>query len=199
MIDRVAGRVLRVGYVPGVTPDKWARAWRERRDGVRLELVQVEEDDAESAVRDKRLDMALARLPVDRTGLHLVRLYDEVPVVVVGREHPVAAYDEIDVAELADEQFVTGPPGGLDLRATQLAFPPMSAKEAVEVVAAGTGIAILPMSVARLHHRKDVTHRPVRGPASTTIALIWLTERDDATTQAFVGVTRGRTARSSRG
>ena len=99
--------MLRVGYVPGVTPDKWARAWRERRDGVRLELVLVEEADAEQAVRDKRIDMALARLPVDRTGLHLVRLYDELPVVVVNREHPAAAYDEIELADLADEQFIT--------------------------------------------------------------------------------------------
>lgn len=191
--------MLRVGYVPGVTPDKWARAWRERRDGVLLELVLVEEADAEQAVRDKRIDMALARLPVDRTGLHLVRLYDELPVVVVNREHPAAAYDEIELADLADEQFITGIPEGLIPRANQLTFPPMSAKEAVEVAAAGTGIAVLPMSVARLHHRKDVTHRPVRGPAPTTIALIWLTDRDDATTQAFVGVTRGRTPRSSRG
>lgn len=158
----------------------------------------VEETEAEQSVRDKQADMALARLPVDRTGLHLVRLYDEMPVVVVGREHPVAAYDEIKLAELADEQFITGPPDGFTPHAPQLSFPPMSAKEAVEVVAAGTGITILPMSVARLHHRKDVTHRPVLGPAPTTIALIWLIERDDAITQAFVGVTRGRTPRSSR-
>lgn len=192
-------QALRVGYVPGVTPDKWARAWRERRDGVRLELVLVEEAEAEQSVRDKRVDMALARLPVDRTGLHLVRLYDELPVVVVSREHPVAAYDEIELTELADEQFITGPPDGFIPRADQLEFPAMSAKEAVEAAATGTGIAILPMSVARLHHRKDVTHRPMLGPEPTTIALIWLTDRDDAITQAFVGVTRGRTPRSSRG
>ena len=199
MIDRVKERVLRVGYVPGVTPDKWARAWRDRRNGVRLELTLVEEAEAEQSVRDRHLDMTLLRLPIDRTGLHLVRLYDEVPVVVVNREHPVAAYDEIGLVDLADEQFITGAPDGFTPRAAQLTFPPMSAKEAVEVVAAGTGIAILPMSVARLHHRKDVTHCPVLGPAPTTIALIWLTERDDAITQAFVGVTRGRTPRSSRG
>ena len=191
--------MLRVGYVPGVTPDKWARAWRERRDGVRLELVLLEETDAESSVRDKHVDMALARLPVERTGLHVVRLYEEVPVVVVGREHPVAAYDEIELTELADEQFITGPPAGFTPHAEQLMFPPMSAKDAVEVAATGTGIAILPMSVARLHHRKDVAHRVVLGPEPTTIALIWPTERDDATTQAFVGVTRGRTPRSPRG
>jgi hypothetical protein len=40
--------VLRVGFVAGVTPDKWARSWRQRRDGTRLELVPIAEADAES-------------------------------------------------------------------------------------------------------------------------------------------------------
>lgn len=192
-------QLLRVGFVPGVTPDKWARSWRERRDGVRLELVPVEEADAEAAVRSGQVDMALARLPVDRADLHQVRLYDEVAVVVVSREHPVAAYDEIDLADLTGEQFVTGPPDGFDPQVEQLTFPPMTAQQAVETAAAGTGVAVLPMSVARLHHRKDATHRPVRDLPTTTIVLIWLVDRDDETTQAFVGVVRGRTPRSSRG
>lgn len=190
---------LRVGFVPGVTPDKWARSWRERRDGVRLELLPLAETEAEAAVRSGEIDMALVRLPVDRTELHLVRLYEEVPVVVVSPEHPVAAYDEIDLADLADEQFIGGPPVGLAPRAVQLDFPAMSAKEAVEVAASGAAVAIMPMSVARLHRRRDAVHRPVRGLASTTIALIWRVDRDDDITQAFVGVVRGRTARSSRG
>ena len=75
----------------------------------------------------------------------------------------------------------------------------MTRPGAVEAVAAGTGVVVLPMSVARLHHRKDVVHRPVRGLPPTTIALVWLVERDDEHTQAFVGVVRGRTPRSSRG
>ena len=53
--------------------------------------------------------MCLVRLPVDRDGLHLIPLYDEQPVVVVSREHPVAAYDEIDVADLADEHLLQDP------------------------------------------------------------------------------------------
>jgi hypothetical protein len=44
-----------------------------------------------------------------------------------------------------------------------------------------------------------VVHRPVRGLPPTTIALLWLVERDDEHTQAYVGVDRGRTPRSSRG
>ncbi len=191
--------LLRVAFVPGVTPDKWARSWRERPGRIRLELIPLEGNEAEHAVRTGAVDMALVRLPVDRTDLHQVRLYDELEVVVVARDHPVAAYDEIDLADLADEQFIGGPPDELTPGVEQLDFPPMSAQETVEAVAAGTGVAVLPMSVARLHHRKDVVHRPVRGLPPTPVALIWRVERDDELTQAFVGVVRGRTPRSSRG
>ncbi len=190
---------LRVAFVPGVTPDKWARSWRERRGPVRLELIPLEAAEAEPAVRRGEADMALVRLPVDRTDLHLVRLYDEVPVVVVHRDHPVAAYDEITLADLAAEQHIGGPPGDLVVTVDQLDFPAMSDRDAVEVAAAGTGVVVLPMSVARLHHRKDVVHRPVRDLEPTAVALIWRVDRDDEVTQAFVGVVRGRTPRSSRG
>jgi DNA-binding transcriptional LysR family regulator len=74
----------------------------------------------------------------------------------------------------------------------------MSWREAVEVVASGAGVAIVPMSVARLYARKDVANRPVTDLDPTTIALAWLVERDDEATQAFVGVVKGRTANSSR-
>jgi hypothetical protein len=69
----------------------------------------------------------------------------------------------------------------------------------MELVAAGTGYAILPHSLARLHHRRDVTAVPVTDAAPTRIALVWRVERDDADIQEFVGVVRGRTTRSSRG
>ena len=192
---------LKIGFVPGVTPDKWARTWREREPGVPLELGLVEEPDQEGALREGRVDMCFVRLPVDREGLHLVPLYDEVPVVVVPADHPVAAYDEIPLADLADEQLVAGDVAGWDeLRTAEpLAFPEMTLKQAFEVVASGTGVAIVPMSVARLHHRKDLTHRPVLGVDPTTVGLAWLVDRDDPLLQEFVGVVRGRRAGSSRG
>jgi DNA-binding transcriptional LysR family regulator len=74
---------LRVGFVIGATPDKWARAWRERRPE-RLVLVPLAEDEQEGAVRRGDVDMALVRLPVDTEGLHCVRLYDERQVAVAG-------------------------------------------------------------------------------------------------------------------
>jgi DNA-binding transcriptional LysR family regulator len=193
---------LRVGFVTGTTPDKWVRAWREQRRG-RLELVPVTEEEQEGVLRRGEVDLVLLRLPVDpplqTDDLHVVRLYDEKPVVVAGHEHLVAAADEVTSIDLADEQLVRPHASGWRPDVEQLAWPPMTEQEAIETVAAGTGVVVVPMSVARLHHRKDTVQRVVTDLPATTIALVWLRERDDDDTQAFVGVVKGRTARSSRG
>ena len=194
---------MRVAFVPGVTPDKWARAWRERHPRIPLDLLPVEEPAQREVLDTGAADLSLARLPVDLDSpapLHCVRLYDEVPVVVAGLEHFVAAAEPdvpIAVDDLADEQLVLPHPSGWTPTAEQLAFPEMSAKDAIEVAASGTGIVIVPMSIARLHHRKDVVQRPV-DLDPTTVGLIWLRAADSDLHQDFVGVVRGRRARSSR-
>ena len=143
--------------------------------------------------------MAIVRLPVDRDGLHCVRLYDELQVAVASRDHVLAAADEeVTTADLVDEQLVRPHASGWLPGAEQLEWPPMTEQEAIETVAAGTGIVIVPMAVARLHQRKDVVTRVVTDLEPTTIALVWRIERDDDVTQAFVGVTKGRTANTSR-
>ena len=193
---------LRIAFVPGVTPDKWAKVWRERHPGIRLELLPVEEEQQRAVLDDGTADMVLARLPVDReqpTPLHCVVLYEEVPVVVVGADHFVVAADEVTTEDLANEQLVLPERSGWRPTADQLDFPPMSAKEAVEVAAAGTGVVVLPMAVARLYHRKDVVHRPVADLPPTRIGLVWRVEDDGPVHQDFVGVSRGRRASSGRG
>ncbi|RNL59998.1 LysR family transcriptional regulator [Nocardioides marmoriginsengisoli] len=180
----------RVGFVPGVTPGKWERSWTEHerasRRWRRLEVVPVALEDQERAIRAGEVDMCLVRGPVDRDGMHYVALYDEVPVVVVAREHPVTAYDEVALADLAGE---------LDVLAE---FPELDLPMAIETVAAGSGYVIVPMSLARLHGRKDVEHRPVTDGEESPIGLAWLVANEDPDTQGFVGIVRGRTPRSSR-
>lgn len=177
---------FRVGFVPGVMPGKWERTWHDRVRR-RLDLVTVDVVDQEAALREGRVDMCLVRGAVDRDLLHLIPLYREVPVVVVPKEHPVTAYDEIDVAELADEHDV--------LREE----PDIGLADAIATVAAGTGIVVVPMSLARLHHRRDVEVRPVTGVQESPVGLAWLRDHDDPGIETFIGIVRGRTARSSRG
>ena len=193
---------LRIAFVPGVTPDKWAGRWRER-ERESLELLPIEEADQAETVSSGVAEMVFVRLPLGgpaelADSLHQIRLYDEQPFVVAGVEHPVAASDEVPAEDLADEQFPLGVPGSIPAREEQLAFPAMTVREGVEVVASGTGVAVLPQSVARLYHRKDVVARPVLGLPATTIALVWPREADSDRLQRFVGIVKGRGSRSSR-
>jgi DNA-binding transcriptional LysR family regulator len=197
---------FRIAFVPGVTPGKWSRIWAERETGNPLELIPVDEHDQVSVLHDARADMSFVRLPVDDAGLHLIPLYREVPVVVVPVDHPVALFDEIAVDELADEHLLQNPdavPEWRDISSavrdgTRVDVPPMSVKQAIETIAAGTGIVIVPMSVARLHNRKDVAYRPVTGVAESQIGLAWSSATEDPRIETFIGIVRGRTARSSR-
>jgi DNA-binding transcriptional LysR family regulator len=176
---------MRVTFVVGVTPDKWARTWRERFPEIPLELAPTDEDAQLDALRSGRAEMAFVRLPVDREGLHVIPLYEEVPVAVLPREHLYAGLDEVVEDDLVGEHRP-------DLSA-------MTVRQAVEVVASGTGVVVLPMSVAWAHHRKDVVAVPVRDLEPTRVALAWPVAAEDPRLEQFVGVVRGRTARSSRG
>ena len=180
-------RPLTVAYVPGVTPGKWITRWQERKDR-ELRTFQCEEKDALGELSSGRADLVFVRLPASGftrpQGLNLIPLYEEQPVAAAAKEHPLAAFDALELADLDGETL-------LDIEAMG------GAAVALEVVSAGSGVVILPMSVARLYSRKDVTARPVSGVPATKIGIAWLRDDDDDV-EEFVGVVRGRTANSSR-
>ena len=195
-------RPFRVGFVPGVMPDKWFGRWRERTPHDALEAVPVEDADQESVLRDGRVDMCFVRLPVERGGLHVIPLYVEQHVAVLPREHELTVLDELSVADLAHEQPVLPPetlPGWAEVASVErLEFPAMSVKDAIEVVASGTGFVVVPRSLARLHQRKDVETRPVADGPESRVGLAWLVDNDDERVERFIGIVRGRTANTSR-
>lgn len=175
--------VFRVAFVTGVVPDKWARVWRDRMPTEELDLHPVDEAGQLDGVRDGSAAMAFVRLPVDRDGLHLIPLYTEVAVVVADKEHPIAAFDELSTSDLAGELILRDP---------------MTPADAIATAATGAGLVIVPMSVARLHHRKDAVFRPLVDVPETQIGLAWLADNDDPLVQTFIAIVRGRTTRSSR-
>lgn len=176
---------LRVGFVPGVTVSKWERIWGERFPDVPLETLPIPQREQERALRDGAVDMCFVRLPVERDGLSVIPLYRELPVVVVPREHPAAAFEELADADLAGEKRQEGT--HIDDAAVTL-----------EMVAAGVGLVVVPHSIARLHARRDLVYRTVTDLPPTEVALAWPAERTTDAVEDFVGVVRGRTANSSR-
>ncbi|MFI1954371.1 LysR substrate-binding domain-containing protein [Streptomyces xinghaiensis] len=193
---------FRLAYVPGVTPAKWVRIWQERLPAVPLSLLPVTAAEAAGVLRGGGADAGFLRLPADRTDLSAIPLYTETTVVVVPKDHVVTAADEVTAGDLADE-IVLHP---LDDTLVWETLPGRPAKErpattadAVELVAAGVGVLVVPQSLARLHHRRDLTYRPVSDAPQSRVALSW---REDATTdlvEHFIGIVRGRTVNSTRG
>lgn len=126
--------------------------------------------------------MCFVRLPIDRDGLHVIPLYEEQPVVVVPKDHPLAEFDEVSLDDLAGEPI---PPD------------PESADAGDRTVWAG-GLWLTPQSVARTQSRKDLAILPLTDAETTTIGLAWRMGDDNPLIEEFIGIVRGRTVNSSR-
>src|SRR5690606_33662970 len=127
-----------------------------------LELGEVAFADQEAALRDGLVDVVIGRRPFDGDDLHVIALYDEVPVVVMSAESALTVAEELAPADLAGEVLMTPLDdvfGPLDLPAEAPKFAAMSTEDTIVTVASGTGVSIVPMSLARLYHRKDVEYR----------------------------------------
>ncbi|MFD9812093.1 LysR substrate-binding domain-containing protein [Streptomyces sp. NPDC059080] len=192
---------FRLVYVPGVIPGKWVRIWQERLPDVPLTLVPVSAADAPAALRARDAEAGFVRLPVD-DDLHAIPLYTETTVVVVPKDHLLTAAEEVTTADLADETVLhplddtlgwETPPG-------EAAFTrPETTADAVELVAAGIGLLAVPQSLARLHHRRDLTYRPLTDAPVSRIALSWPKEDPAELVEDLIGIVRGRTVNSTRG
>lgn len=157
---------------------------------------------AADAVRTGAVDVALLRLPTDTSGLAVIPLYEETTVVVVPADHLLTAAEEVAAADLDDEPRLvpldnvvdwSGAPG------TVIEHRPETAEAATELVAAGLGVLIVPQSLARLHHRKDLTYRPIADAPTCVVALAVRAGPQSELVEEFIGIVRGRKPGSSRG
>ncbi|MEV0130375.1 LysR substrate-binding domain-containing protein [Dactylosporangium sp. NPDC050688] len=192
---------FRLLVVPGVTPDKWTRVWSERLPDVELRLEPAEAA-AAPALLSAGADAGLIRLPVDTTEFHAIPLYTEATVAIVPKEHLLAAADELTVADLADETLLSPLDDVLAWPAAPaavLAERPATTAAAVEWVAAEVGVLVVPQSLARAHHRKDLTYRVVTDAPQSSVALVWVRDRHTDLVEEMIGIVRGRTANSTRG
>ncbi|OEI68483.1 LysR family transcriptional regulator substrate-binding protein [Curtobacterium sp. ER1/6] len=175
---------LTIAFVPGVSPAKWVRVWRDRFPDTTLGLLPIGPDEVDEALTGEA-DMAFARMPV---GAHLnsIPLWTETAVVAMPKDSPLADADTVTEADLASVHVVDAGPVPADVPA------------ALDLVEANVGVVVLPQSLFRAASRKDLVARPLDGAAGTRVALVWRDTDASDTTEEFIGVVRGRTANSSR-
>ncbi|MBT2503429.1 LysR family transcriptional regulator substrate-binding protein [Curtobacterium sp. ISL-83] len=175
---------LTIAFVPGVSPAKWVRVWRDRHPDVELLVRPIGHDQVDEVLAGDA-DMVFARLPVS-DALHAIPLWTETAVVAMPKDAPLAERDDVTEADLAELDVLDSGPVPADVDAV------------LDLVEANVGVAVLPQSLFRAASRKDLVARALVGSPGTRVALVWRDDDATETTEEFIGVVRGRTANSSR-
>ena len=192
--------MLRLSFAIGTEPGKWFRRFRETTAHGGLEVF--DHDDALVPLKQGDVDLALARLPHDAEltsavvddSFHVVRLYSEQRGIAVPKESVYAEVGEaLEPADVEDEylNYRLDSSGIVDVA---------EVRAGLQVVAANVGVVIAPRPLLKMLSKKFVVPLGFVDPELplTDIALVWPKAGDDEAIQDFVGIAKGRTARSSR-
>jgi DNA-binding transcriptional LysR family regulator len=196
----LAGRgtsTFTVGFMPGITVTAAVRALTDRHPDLRVELVRTSWTDQVEVLRDGRVDVSIVRLPIDQRGLSLRPMFADPRVVALRSDHRLAGKESVDIADLADEHLLQDPDAvpewrdvAVELReGTSPGFPRFhSIEEKLEHVAAGRGIAIIPVSTASYYTRPDVVHLPVDDLGPNQVSLAWIATRRSRVIMEFAEI-----------
>src|SRR5699024_2480052 len=94
---------LRVGFVPGVEPDRFLRRWKSGRRQAWLELVPIPLSRQREALAAAEVHMCFVRLPLPADDLHVVPLWEERAAIVVGTENVLSLLDDVGDEDLEGE------------------------------------------------------------------------------------------------
>lgn len=187
------GRVRLVGF-PSASPSVIPRLLADlalHHPGVSLTYVEAEPPEAVAAVREDRADIALTfSYPGDRDdphrysarGLSVRSVGTDQLLAVLPTDHPAAGSDTVEIAQLADEDWIAGCPrcrGHLLELCGRAGFEPRITFEtdnfvAVEgLVAQGIGVATLPrMAVASFPQLPGVVTLPLPAGEERTLHVV---------------------------
>lgn len=155
--------------------------------GTSLEISQMSSEHQGGNIEEEKSDVGFVRLPihVKFPGLHVQELFTEQLMLAVPAAHPLAKRDEVSIAELREEPFVSLPHrerGGLSYRVAEICmrngFFPRGARATsrkttqLSLVDAGLGVALVPASM--------------RAIASSGVRFVGLAGKDNATTVAML-------------
>ncbi|MEJ8279481.1 LysR family transcriptional regulator [Pseudonocardia spirodelae] len=199
--DKVYGRV-RLGFsgaLNHLTLPPLTRALRTRHPHVALHLVdRVTTEDAVGLIERGALDVAFVGLPAPGDLPTRVITVEELGAAVPV-DHPLAGHDHIDMADLAEEDWVLMP-GQSALRSVILTachgagFRPRIAQEVkdpyvvLSLVAAGLGVSLAPTCVRPIMPADAVWVPLAAPPPELHSALLWDPARSTAAVRALLDV-----------
>ncbi|MFQ3556601.1 LysR substrate-binding domain-containing protein [Streptomyces gramineus] len=197
---------LTIGFMPGITVTSAMVAFTARHPEANVRLLRTSWDDQVEVLRDGRADVSVVRLPIDQHGLRVKPLFQEPRVVVLPAGHRLADRTSVTVADLAPEHLLQDPDAvpewrdvALELRGNRRPEVPAihQVEEKLELVAAGAGVCVIPLSTARFYIRPDVISLPVEGLGPNEVALAWVASRRSPLIDDFAETAAGTLARAA--
>ena len=195
---------LAVGFVPSasnVTLPPLLRAFSNRHPDVTLTLREMAPGLLVAALHEGRLDVCFLYLPFDDPSLAQQVVSCEQFVVALPADHRLAARDRVDVRELRSEPFILPARHGMPGLFAQVfgmcreaGFEPRTVQDdvwlvqtIVGLVAAGTGIALVPAN-ARALSPLGVAYRSLTGTTTNRVELaaIWRSEDRSPVLKQFI-------------
>lgn len=191
-----ANRSLRIGFIATALAGFLAtslRAFNRSHANVCTQISEMSPLEQEKALRAGEIDVALLGTPCPSTKKEFrTAIILKTPMaIVLPDDHPLAARKSIDLAELADEPFVTlhekhfpGRPALLaDLcgRAGFTADVRLKAdglQELLGLVGGGAGVGVLPADVSQLPHPGVVFTRMRSPKLNLTSSAVWRPDRE---------------------
>ena len=167
---------------------------KQRFPDVRVAFTEAEPPEALASLRAGDCDVAvtfvydgdtLPRGEDDLDPFSVQTLLEDEVRIVLPRDHPLAAQERVDLADLDESAWIAGCPrcrGHLLSLAQQSGFEPEVAFETEDyvavlaLVAAGLGVALVPELILRSTSNDGVVVRPMNPPNRRTVPLV--TTRD---------------------
>ena len=185
-----------------------AATLRRRLPGIRLDLHgELLTPEQVRRLVDGSLDIALLRPPVRAPGLDFQIVRSEPLVAVLPAGHALAAADQVLVADLAGEAFITYPADArsvvheaVEATCEAHGFLPAVALEVAETatlvsfVAAGIGVSLVPASVSHLSIAGAVYRPLAHEHAQVDLAIAWRRDDRSPALRRALGVVRDELA-----
>jgi DNA-binding transcriptional LysR family regulator len=168
---------LVVAFAPGLHVSEAVRGFTLTHPDVEIELLHLPWWEQDAPLRDGRADVGYLRRPFDDTGLRAIPVGSDPKVACLPGSHKLARRPSLRLADLEGESIIDGAKRRVS-----------SVEEKFELVVAGHGIAVVPLSVATSYSRPDLTYRPVIDAVPLETCLVVMADRQDQGVADFLTV-----------
>ena len=172
---------LVVAFAPGLHVSEAVRAFTRTHPDVEIELLHLPWWEQDAPLRDGRADVGYLRRTFEDTGLRVIPIGSDPKVACLPSSHKLARRSSLSLADLQGESII-------DPTRRRVS----SVEEKFELVVAGHGIAVVPISVATSYTRPDLIYRPLIDAVPLETCLVAMADRRDQRVADFLTLARTR-------